>query len=494
MLNEYKDKIELQKEVLAALPRNNNKNNKIYKAKVEEMLKEYQVDKEVVEEEITKRRNRYLSLEDDPNIDKLTKNIELLLPQIPLLNKYNSSYEKSNLDIILYELGHFYKTDLDKVNKDINRALEVFSLVGIPLSIEDFNYSYYSGNYMKRFLSNEVNDDILKKDFEEIYWKCPDIITHITLNFKYLYYKNKKKFDLYYDHLVKELTSKKVLEEYQELYRNRSTLIRNNAYILQNNFIEGKLNISDYSLDKVSKAYKYVIEFSPSEKINKDIKKLYHSIIEYKNYLEFDYIINDIKALYKDKDKYKNIYSTKKKEIDKLERNIIKKNKKIFKLVSKNKIDKIDVLNSKVNTNINNLKNLYEELERNYFLERISSLEEDTTIYDIFLLVDSNYNYLIELLKNKDIDISEINKLRLFVYNPYNYILNNILISEDKDISMLIMDRYNLFGFNLTKDKLDKDNIDNLIKELEIILNSIVMNKNRITDSRIKFIKDTNNI
>ena len=54
---------------------------------------------------------------------------------------------------------------------------------------------------------------------------------------------------------------------------------------------------------------------------------------------------------------------------------------------------------------------------------------------------------------------------------------------------MLIMDRYNLFGFNLTKYKLDKDNIDNLIKELEIILNSIVMNKNRITDSRIKFIR-----
>ena len=299
MLNEYKDKIELQKEVLAALPRNNNKNNKLYKAKVEEMLKEYQVDKEVVEEEITKRRNRYLSLEYDKNIDNITNKINELLPQLPLLNKYNSSYEKSNLDIILYELGHFYKTDLDKVNKDINRALEVFSLVGIPLSIEDFNYSYYSGNYMKRFLSNEVNDDILKKDFEEIYWKCPDIITHITLNFKYLYYKNKKKFDLYYDHLVKELTSKKVLEEYQELYRNRSTLIRNNAYILQNNFIEGKLNISDYSLDKVSKAYKYVIEFSPNEKINKDIKKLYHSIIEYKNYLKFDYIINDIKALYK---------------------------------------------------------------------------------------------------------------------------------------------------------------------------------------------------
>lgn len=493
MLNEYKDKIELQKEVLAALPRNNNKNNKLYKAKVEEMLKEYQVDKEVVEEEITKRRNRYLSLEYDKNIDNITNKINELLPQLPLLNKYNSSYEKSNLDIILYELGHFYKNDLDKVNTDIKKAIDIFSLVGVPLSEDNFNYSYYSSIYMKKFLSNQDND-ILKTDFEEIYWKCPDIITHITLNFKYLYYKNKKKFDIYYDNLVNNLLSKDIYNEYQELYRNRSTLIRNNAYLLQNNFLEGKLNISDYSLDKVSKAYKYVIEGAPNEKINKDIKKLYHSIIEYKNYLEFDYIINDIKALYKEKDKYKNIYSTKKKEIDKIERNIIKKNKKIFKLVSKNKIDKIDILNNKINNDINNLKNLYEELERNYFLERISSLEEDTTIYDIFLLVNSNYNYLIELLKKKEIDINEIYKLRLFVYNPYNYILNNILILDDKDISMLIMDRYNLFGFNLTKDKLDKDNIDNLIKELEIILNSIVMNNNRITESRIKFIKDTNNL
>ena len=36
-----------------------------------------------------------------------------------------------------------------------------------------------------------MNEKIIRlkvhpKDFEEIYWKCPDIITHITLNFKYL--------------------------------------------------------------------------------------------------------------------------------------------------------------------------------------------------------------------------------------------------------------------------------------------------------------------
>ena len=494
MLNEYKKKIELHKEVLSSLPRNNNKNNKLYLTKIEDLLNEYKNDKDEVMGEIVKRKNRYLSLEYDKNIDILTNNINTLFSQLPIINKYNSSYEKSNLDIILYELGHFYKTDIDKVNKDIKKALDVFSLVGINLLAEDFNYSYYSGNYMKKFLSEEVNEELLKKEFEEIYWKCPDIITHITLNFKYLYYKNKKKFDLYYDNVVMDLLNKNILIEYKELLKKRNNLIRNNAYLLQNSLLDGTLNISDYSIDKINKAYKYVIDDSPTEKINSDIKKLYHSAIEYNSYLEFDYIIDDIKELYKDKDKYKNVYQNTKKEIDKIEKRILKSDKGKLMLLFKNKFNKTNKSDNKINMDIDNLKNLYEELEKNYFLERIASLEENTMISDIFLLAESNYNYLIELLKKKEKDVSEIGKLSLFVYNPYNYIFNNILISDDKDIDLLIMDRYNLFGFNLTKEKLDKDNINNLIKELEIILNSIVMNNNNITEIRIKFLKETKNI
>ncbi len=107
------------------------------------------------------------------------------------------------------------------------------------------------------------------------------------------------------------------------------------------------------------------------------------------------------------------------------------------------------------------------------------------------LLAISNYNYLIELLKKNEKDLEEINKLNNFINNPHNSILNNILIEEEKDLSMLIMDRYNLFGFNLTKEKLEKDNIENLIKDLEIILNSMAMNREGITENRIKFIKET---
>lgn len=491
MLNEYKNKIEVQKEVLLSLPRNNNKNEKIYQAKIGELLEELQKEKEVVASEIRKRRDRYLSLEHDKSIDLLTKEIDLLLPSIHLLNNYNSSYEKSGLDIILYELGHFYKTDLEKVNKDIIKVLTIFSTVGVTLTEEDFNYSYYSDKYMRKILLQSTSEEELKKHFEEIYWKCPNIITHITLNLKYLYYKNKKKFDLYYENKVKELEDRNIIEAYKELYIEREQKVNNDAYLLQGSFLEGKLNIGDYTLDKINKAYKSVIEDLPSEKINSDILKLYHSLIEYKNYLEFNYIINDIKELYKERDKYKNIYNNKKKEIDKLERALSKTNKKVLKLISKGKQDKIDVLNSKINININNLKNLYEELEKNYFLEKISLLEDSTTIYDILLLAISNYNYLIELLKKNEKDLEEINKLNNFINNPHNSILNNILIEEEKDLSMLIMDRYNLFGFNLTKEKLEKDNIENLIKDLEIILNSMAMNREGITENRIKFIKET---
>ncbi len=294
-LNEYKNKIEVQKEVLLSLPRNNNKNEKIYQAKIGELLEELQKEKEVVASEIRKRRDRYLSLEHDKSIDLLTKEIDLLLPSIHLLNNYNSSYEKSGLDIILYELGHFYKTDLEKVNKDIIKVLTIFSTVGVTLTEEDFNYSYYSDKYMRKILLQSTSEEELKKHFEEIYWKCPNIITHITLNLKYLYYKNKKKFDLYYENKVKELEDRNIIEAYKELYIEREQKVKNDAYLLQGSFLEGKLNIGDYTLDKINKAYKSVIEDLPSEKINSDILKLYHSLIEYKNYLEFNYIINDIK-------------------------------------------------------------------------------------------------------------------------------------------------------------------------------------------------------
>lgn len=478
MITEFKENIKVQMEVLNALPRNNKKNEKIYITKVIEVLDKYKEIKRITESEITKRKNRYESLEKDTKIDALTTKINSIKQLLPLINPYSSSYEKSNLDKVLYELGHFYENDLEKVNEDIKKTIQIFETVGALLNVDDFNYSFYSKKYMTKFLENKTQE--LKQYFEELYWKCPDIITHITLNFKYLYYQNKKKFDLYYNTKKFELINLK--EEYENLYKEKEKLIRTSAFLLQQSFLENKLNINDYTSDKIRKAYKSIVSEEKIDLIKNEVIKLYNNVIEYKNYLEFITIIDNIKELYKEKDKYKNIYQNKKKEIDKLEKKLFKNTKALFKIT---KEKKFEVINSLVNNEIIELKQKYNELEYNYFLEQIMNLDESTTIYDLFNLALSNYNYL---MKNEEIDIKKLNS---FITNPRINILKNILINDTKDISMLIIDRYNLFGFELKKEQLEQSNLDNLIKELEIILGSMEMEKLGITENRIKFVKET---
>ena len=123
MLNEFKQNIEVQKEVLNALPRNNNKNQKNYIGKVVEILEKYKETNEIVISEIKKRKKRYESLEYDKRIDTLAQEINKLSSSLPILNQYNSSYEKSKLNILLYELGHFYETELEKVNIEMLKLL-----------------------------------------------------------------------------------------------------------------------------------------------------------------------------------------------------------------------------------------------------------------------------------------------------------------------------------------------------------------------------------
>ena len=478
MITEFKENIKVQMEVLNALPRNNKKNEKIYITKLMEVLDKYKEIKKITESEIIKRKNRYESLEKNTKIDALTTKINSIKQLLPLINPYGSSYEKSNLDKVLYELGHFYENDLEKVNENIKKTIQIFETVGVLLDIDDFNYSFYSKKYMTKFLENKNQE--LKQYFEELYWKCPDIITHITLNFKYLYYQNKKKFDLYYNTKKFELIN--IKEEYENLYKEKEELIRTSAFLLQQSFLENKLNINDYTIDKVSKAYKSIVSEEKIDLIKNEVIKLYNNVIEYKNYLEFIPIIDNIKELYKEKDKYKNIYLNKKKEIEKLEKKLYKNTKALFKITKERKFE---VINSLVNNEIIELKQKYNELEYNYFLEQIMNLDESTTIYDLFNLALSNYNYL---MKNEEIDIKKLNS---FITNPRINILKNILINDTKDISMLIIDRYNLFGFELKKEQLEQSNLDNLIKELEIILGSIEMEKLGITENRIKFVKET---
>ena len=497
MKEEYIKNIETHKEVLNALPKNNEKNLKTYKTKVSELKETYEKDLTEIIEEISKRNKQYLSIKPYEQSIQITEQLKQIKPNLIIINDNNSPYEKSNLDIILYKLCHYYTIELEEVNNNIMKAIAIFKQANINLEISDFTYSYYSYIYMNKLLSTDISNksylEEFKTFFENIYWKCPNIIYHIALNFKYLYYQYQKKFNEYYDKVKNSLVENKIKEMYQNLLKDSEELIENSKYNIISNFINNKYNITDYTSDKVNKIKENL--YDNEEMPLTDIINLSHILYEYRAYLSLNYLIIDIKNIYNEKDKYKDIYLKTKKEIIKKEKSLFKENKKIQKLISKNKIKKLNYYNNLINSQIIELTKLYEELEKNYFKEKVSKLNESSTILDILELSLSNYNYLIELTKEKDMVIEEeLLKISNITYYPYINLINNIWIKDEKDIPLIIIDKYNLIGFKLTKEMLEEDNINTLINNINIIILAELMKKNNITENQIKFIKESNSI
>ena len=89
------------------------------------------------------------------------------------------------------------------------------------------------------------------------------------------------------------------------------------------------------------------------------------------------------------------------------------------------------------------------------------------------------------MIKNQE-DISQeemdlkIEELKEFLNNPYNTIINNIGFLEEKDVVLIIKDRYKLLDFMIEKDDLDINNLDSLISTIEDIQMNINLYKSGI--------------
>lgn len=498
MIDEYKEKIKIELDNLATMPKGNAKNIRVYREKLSSIKNDYGNDLKLVYEEIKRRNIKYKECTFNKELDVLNNSIMEFKEMLPLLNTFSSSYTKSGLATVLYDLSHFYTVMLDKVNADILNAILIFKKVGIDLDEKSFNYSYYSNVYMNKFLSsingNTVDNDKLKIFFENIYWKCPDLITLIVVNFKYLYFIYKRKFDAYYDNLINSLNNNNVLTRYIDAAINRDNFKFNDSYTIINDFLNGKEDINGYSNDKIDSEYKKIFNSTSSRDNEDDVVKLLYTLNEYKYYLRFKYVIDDIKKLHIDREKYKNGAGKVKKEIVKLERKVFRYNKKIYKI--KDKTAKFDKLNGEVNNIVLRIRDLYVEYENKLFLENILKLGDNPTLYDMLLIGSSNYDYLVNLIKNGEMSIELVNKeikeLYDFIYYPYINIINNTWLNDEREIKHIIMDRYNLFGFDISEDELDDNNLDNLIKTTRTVLIYTSMKKLGIEYDKIKFVISTN--
>ena len=484
MLNKYETDISINKEVLNNLPKNNIKNQKKYQEKLKELTNTYNDILKLIEKEMHIREEKYqdFKINELINITKTKK--ENLYNNLYILDN-TTPYEKSNLSKLLYALDNFFDNDLESVNNIIKQIILIFKNINIELTIKDFNYTYYVNLYMTKFLENKSQEE-LKLCFEDIYFKAPTLFKQISLNFKYLYYTNIKKFLDYYKNLENKMlentSSKEIYNKFFNLNDEYLKLVLEDKYTISNKLINGEFNIKNYTKENIINTFKLFINKDILEEniINyKDIMlKLLKSLIEYQGYLKYSFIIDDLKNKYNNKDKYKNISLDKYKELNKKQNNLFKINKKINKLLYgrfKNKNKANLLITTSINI-INELEKIYIEYEESLFLETFLNLDIDVNIFDLLNISLGSYTYLIKIFKQEYSDLTneeielEINKYIRFIRETKFTVLNHYLVNDSNELDYIIVDKYNLLGLDLNKDSL-KNDLDNLILNARIILN-----------------------
>lgn len=496
-VDELVEEINIDKEILSTLPLNNKKNTKIYLEKIEELSEKYKSYDIDIMNEIKIRARKLDGIKPSLELSKLDEELNNLECVLYLLNEVDSSYEKMDLDREISNLTYYYKKNLEKVNETIAYCIKKFEEVGIVLTPDDFSFNKYVNEYVSAIFkgldSNGLNKNKINNKFEEIYWKCPEIITHIEINIRYLYLKNEKEINKYYkdkkDKLLRKFSNEEIKNNHLELKKANYEAHKADEYSLIKQFLDGSLLAKDYTKDAIADiVYKFTerndlkeISDEEFEEIVLNLIKLLHSVEEFKNYNKFKFIIDNVKKMYSEKEQYKGVYAKTKKEIAQREAQVIKLGKpKLFKKVNEENI----VKQTKI---ILELKDLYKTLDLNEVSDQICNvLTENSSLYDVLYLAGSFYKYLFNCLvtENKEIQEHEINKfvddIKEFLTWPYFTILNNISISEEKDIMFIIKDRYNLLNINISKDDLAVSNLDSLITMLRKCETYYYLRKNNI--------------
>ena len=505
-LEDFNQDVETAKEVLSSMPINNAKNLTLYLNKVKELKEEYTEYKDSIYKEIKRRSAKYLSYKPNDRIELIEKEL-LDYKDLGLFNPINTSFEKMGLDTLLYSLTHYYKNDLASVNNDIKEVLDKFEMVGITLTENDFVYSNYARKYIKELLKDD-SVERMKDVFEDLHWKCPDVISHIETSFRILFDKNVKIFDKYLDDRKKEILIDNL--SYDDYVLKRNNLLKElynlkhyEEDVIVNKFMEGKLMLNEYNVVSVNKSYSKFLGDNCDVNYGKTkiegFKNLLYNLGEFKNYLKYSYILDDVKAKYAERDKHQGEIAKIVKEISaltdelaKLTYEINEGNTKGF-WIFKKKVD-IEKHYLLLNEKVKELDNKYEEYDKALIYDKMNAHITDTSsVYDVFRFVYSFKGYLRTCIKNheEDVDINKIKRIvkdfDAFLSLPFLNILKNVKFSVDSDVAMILIDHYKLLEINIKKDDLTIEGIDDLIKCLNIILNSYYLENAGLT---IEFIVD----
>ena len=488
-LDDFNHEVEVTKEVLASMPVNNAKNVTLYKNKVKELKSEYSSYRDQLFNEMKLRSSKYLSIKPNPRTEKV-KNELKDYRDLSLYNPLNTPFEKMGFDILLYSLTHFYKNDLASVNNDIKEAFAKFRMVGINLTDKDFIYSTYAKKYIKELLKD---DDLerMKDIFEDLHWKCPNVILHIEVCLRILFNKNVKAFEKFLDEAKKDVLGSGLSYDDYLIKRNNlaQELVELENYdqcVLVNKFMNGELMLNDYSKLNVDKSYarflgENVDISNAGSKLN-DFKNLYYNLEEYRNYLKYSYVLEDVKVKYAECSSHVGQTAKITKEINsmidelvKISSDIENGNTKGF-LFFKKKID-IEQFLLKLDEKVRLLDEKFEEYDKEFVLEKMNEhITETSSVYDVLSFCLAFKGYLRECIKNHEdgIDFKKIKSIikdfESFLLNPNLTILKNIKFSSNDDLALVVTDHYKMLNININKDELTLEGIEDILKSLNVII------------------------
>ena len=526
LVENIEKQITTDKEVISVLPRNGIKAIKTLLKTISDMTEKYENLNEKLLKEIEDRYTELTTVEENKEIPQLEQEI-LKYDMAEKNTDTRSSFEKMGLDRVIYNVNGYYKSNLERLNKELIFSVKQFEKVGIKLTAEDFCISEYAKKYMEVLLreayEGDINSEAVKNTFEKVYWQCSEVVSHLYVNIRYIYDRYENQIDKFYNEKAQEilkslsLTLEGVEEKKAELIKQKNQIEETDNKNILDKFYTGSLNINDYKEDNYKRIYleltnKDVTKLSESEKreIDENVDKLNTNLTEYAKYLEYKFLVEEVlqtrqellknAEANKDKKVKKTQYELIKEEIKKLQTEIFKLNAKIekpnkgfFDRKKEEKKDSIAILQR--NNLVLDLKKTYMQLDEEMIKQKIlQNLDETSSLYDVIKFASSYYGYMAKVMikNNEDITDKEIGekaeKIRKFVNFSNFTVINHVNISDTKELSIIIKDKYKLLGMQISKENFEEDSIEDLIRKVKIINNYNNIQKSKFSIKDLEYI------
>lgn len=527
LVKNIEEQIDTDKEVISVLPRNGIKAIKTLLETISEMTEKYEHANEMLLKDIENRYNELTTVEGNQEIPKIEDEI-LKYDGAVKDTDMRSSFEKMGLDRVVYNVNGYYKSNLERLNRELIDCVKQFEKVGIKLIADDFNISEYAKEYMGVLLQEayegQINSEKIKDAFEKVYWKCSEVVSHLYANIRYIYDIHEAEIDKFYENKSEEIlqrfhsTAEQVEDKKAELIKQKKKLEDIDNKIILNKFYTGSLNINDYKEDNYKRIYleltsKDVSELTEAEKAEMDenIEKLDNNLSEYSKYSEYRFLVDGVLAIREEE--LKRIQANKDKKVKKTEYELLKDNIKkitaeIFKINGKldkpqkglfkrkdSNDKKISAVILQRNNLVLELKKLYMNLDDEIMKQKImQNVDETSSLLDVLKLASNYYGFMARAMikKNEEITDKEIGEMAKDIRNFINFsnftVINYIKISDTKDLAVIIKDKYKLFGMQVSKENFQEDNIEDLIKRVKIIANYNNIQKSKFSIEDLEYI------